>query len=101
MNGKSGRFSYYVCGTLLKKGASLCPAHYLNAGRFEHLVVDKIKKHILTGDGLTQLAQLVNQEMDSASRSQRDELNAVIEEMSNNRSFSGSFQAGTNIFSPL
>ena len=62
---KSGQFSYYVCGTLLKKGAGSCPAHYLNSAKFESLVVDKIKKHILTSDNLTQLVQLVNEEMES------------------------------------
>jgi len=32
---KSGQFTYYVCGTLLKKGAGACPARYLNSQQFE------------------------------------------------------------------
>jgi len=35
---KSGKFAYYVCGTLLKRGAGTCRALYLNAGKFEALV---------------------------------------------------------------
>ena len=41
---KSGKFAYYVCGTLLKRGKGTCKAPYLNARRLEGLVVDK-KEH--------------------------------------------------------
>ena len=56
---KSGKFSYYVCGTLSKKGAGACKATYLNSGKFERLVVSKIKEHILTPDNLTRLVEMV------------------------------------------
>ena len=80
---KGGQFSYYVCGTLNKKGAGSCPAHYLNSAKFEGLVVDKIKEHILTAENLTQLVHLVNEEMDNASKSYRDELDAISDEVIN------------------
>ncbi|MFC2027027.1 recombinase family protein, partial [Chloroflexota bacterium] len=32
---KSGKFSYYICGSLSKKGAGACKAKYLNAPKFE------------------------------------------------------------------
>jgi len=80
---KGGQFSYYVCGTLNKKGAGSCPAHYLNSAKFEGLVVDKIKEHILTAENLTRLVHLVNEEMDSASKSYRDELDAICDEVIN------------------
>ncbi len=80
---KGGQFSYYVCGTLNKKGAGSCPAHYLNSAKFEGLVVDKIKEHILTAENLTQLVHLVNEEMDSASKSYRGELDAISDEIIN------------------
>ena len=38
---KSGKFTYYVCGTLLKKGAEACPTRYLNSQRFENLIISK------------------------------------------------------------
>lgn len=47
---KSGQFSYYVCGTLNKKGSGSCRAKYLNANEFERLIVNRIKQHILTPD---------------------------------------------------
>jgi len=66
---KSGKFSYYVCGTLSKKGAGSCKATYLNSSKFEKLVVSKIKEHILTPDNLTRLVEMVNEEMDAAASS--------------------------------
>lgn len=77
---KSGQFSYYVCSTLLKKGAGSCPAHYLNSAKFEGVVVDKIKEHILTSDNLPRLAQVVNKGMDCVSRSYQEELDAISDE---------------------
>ena len=79
---KSGRFSYYVCGTLIKKGAKSCPAHYLNRDKFEGLVIDKIKEQILTKENLIRLVELVNEELDSASNSYKDELDGISSELS-------------------
>ncbi len=31
---KGGQFHYYVCGTLLKKGAGSCSAPYINSQKF-------------------------------------------------------------------
>ena len=77
VDAKSGQFSYYVCGTLLKKGAGSCLAHYLNSAKFEGLVIDKIKEHILTNENLARLVNLVNEEMDSTSKTYQDELYAL------------------------
>ena len=78
---KGGQFSYYVCGTLLKKGAGSCQAHYLNSRKFEGLVVGKIKEHILTEENLKELVRLVNEEMDSASSEYQDELDTISGEV--------------------
>jgi site-specific DNA recombinase len=78
---KSGKFSYYVCGSLTKRGAGSCSTPYLNSGKFEHLVTSKIKEHILTPENLTELVELVNEEMDAASTEYRDELDTIISEI--------------------
>ena len=78
---KSGKFSYYVCSTLCKKGAGSCLSRYLNSTKFEGLVIDKIKQHILTEDNLVCLVNLVNEEMDSASKSYQNELGLILNEM--------------------
>lgn len=82
MDAKSGQFSYYVCGTLAKKGAGSCPAQYLNSRKFEAAVIEKIRERILTEENLEHLVALVNEEMDGATKAHRDELEAVHEEVS-------------------
>ena len=74
---KSGQFAYYVCGTLDKKGSGACQAQYLNADKFETLVVCKIRERILTRENLIKLVKLVHEEMDCATKSYQDELDVV------------------------
>ena len=45
---KSGKFSYYVCQSVTKRGSGACNASRLNARRFEELVVGKIRGNVLT-----------------------------------------------------
>jgi site-specific DNA recombinase len=78
---KSGKFSYYVCGTLNKKGAGSCQAYYFNSRRFEESVIKAIREDILTEEHLTRLVELVNQEMDTDSKQHEDELEAVLGEI--------------------
>jgi site-specific DNA recombinase len=78
---KSGKFSYYVCGTLAKKGASSCPARYLNSEGFETAVINKIKEHVLTPDNLTGLVKSVNEEMDGLAIDYRQRLDNIIGEL--------------------
>ena len=77
---KGGRFSYYVCGTLLKQGAGACEAAYLNSRKFEKLVIDKIKERILTEDNLRELVRLVNEEMDAEAAGVKERLEVILGE---------------------
>ena len=74
---KGGKFSYYVCGTLLKKGAGSCDARYLNSRKFEELVINKVKEHILTEENLRELARQVNEEMDTSVVRYWEELDII------------------------
>ncbi len=78
---KSGQFTYYVCGTLLKKGAGSCPTRYLNSQQFEGLVIDKIKEHVLTTGNLTRLVNMVNEEMDGLAVEYRQRLDGIVDEI--------------------
>ena len=78
---KGGRFSYYVCGTLLSKGAGSCDAAYLNKRKFEDLILGKIKERILTEENLRELVRLVNEEMDAFAGKCQGRLDTVIEEL--------------------
>ena len=78
---KGGQFTYYVCGTLIRQGAGSCDTPYLNARKFESLVIDKIKAHVLTEDNLRELVRLVNEEMDAKASVYREGLDTIIREM--------------------
>ena len=78
---KSGKYSYYVCGTLLHQGSGACDARYLNARWFESFVIDQIKERILIPENLEELVRLVNEEMDGASEARRQELEAIDGEL--------------------
>ena len=78
---KSGRFSYYVCGTLLKQGSGTCNTPYQNAPNFERLVIDRIKERILTKENLRELVRYVNEEMDVATIENRKRLDTIATEL--------------------
>ena len=76
---KGGKFSYYVCGTLNKKGSGACQAKYINAEKFESLVIEQINKRIFSKDHLINLVRMVNEEVDSTMSSFQNELNLIID----------------------
>ena len=78
---KHGQFTYYVCGTLLKKGAGSCPARYINGKAFELAVTNKIKEEILTEQNLKELVRQVNEEVDIASVEYRERLDTILSEL--------------------
>jgi site-specific DNA recombinase len=81
MEAKNGKFSYYVCSTLNKKGSGSCAARYLNSKKLDGTVIDKIKKHVLTPENLTKLAEFVSQELDSDLESYQKELGPIEKEL--------------------
>jgi site-specific DNA recombinase len=80
---KGGKFAYYTCGTVIKKGAGACKARAYSAGKFERQVIEEIKQHVLTSENLTKLVELVNEEMDSVALGYRENLDTIIEEIAN------------------
>ena len=82
---KSGKFSYYVCQSLLKHGRDACDAPRLNARRFEGLVVDQIRANILTESNIRDLVRLVDEEMDAVASEHRTQLETVESELADVR----------------
>ena len=80
---KSGRFSYYVCQSVMKRASGACDAPRLNARRFEELVVGKIRENILTESNIRKLVKLVDEEMDGVAREQRQRLETIESELVN------------------
>jgi hypothetical protein len=81
MEAKSGKFSYYVCGTLNKKGSGSCEARYLNSRKLEGIIIDKIKSHVLTSENLSKLAEFVSKELNSNLESCHEDLNTIEKEL--------------------
>ena len=78
---KSGKYTYYVCQSLLKLGPEACSAPRLNAKAFEKLIVDQIRENILTESNIRDLVKLLDEEMDGVAREQRERLAAIEEEL--------------------
>ena len=78
---KSGRFAYYVCGTLHREGAGTCKARYLNAPKTEAFILDKIKERILTDEIITELVTLVAEEIDAMAGEMNGRLQAIAAEI--------------------
>ncbi len=82
---KGGRYTYYVCHSLLKRGSGTCATPRLNAKHFEHLIVDQIRQHILTESNMRDLVKMVNEEMDSVIREQQERVEAADAELADIR----------------
>ena len=53
----------------------------LNAKRFERLIIDQIREHILTGSNMRELVRLVNEEMDAVVAGERERLETAEAEL--------------------
>ena len=84
---KSGRYFYYVCQSLVKRGKESCDAPRLNARRFEKQVVDHIRLNLLTEGNVTELVKLVDEETEGFDRDQRARLEALEAEISEVRTW--------------
>ena len=78
---KSGKYSYYVCHSLLMRGSGTCDTPRLNAKSFEKLIVDEIRANILTESNIRDLVKLLDEEMDGVASEQRERLKTIEEEI--------------------
>ena len=83
---KSGKYTYYICHSLLKRGKGTCLTPRLNAKKFEKIIVDEIRANILTESNIRDLVKLLDEEMDGVAREQRERLESIdgeLEEVKN------------------
>ena len=83
---KSGKYTYYICHSLLKRGKGTCLTPRLNAKKFEKIIVDEIRANILTESNIRDLVKLLDEEMDGVARDQRHMLESIdgeLEEVKN------------------
>ena len=79
--GKGGQYAYYVCRLRIRLGKGACTTPWLNARRFEQLIVDRIRSGILTEGNNGDLAKVVVQEVDRLAREQRKLLETIESEI--------------------
>ena len=78
---KSGKYTYYVCQSILKQGSGSCDTPRLNAKSFEGVIVSSIRDHILTESNIRELVKMVDEEMDGVAREQRQNLETIEAEL--------------------
>ncbi len=78
---KSGRFAYYVCQSIMKRGKDACDSPRINARRFEEMVIDKIRTNILTDGNIRALVKVVDERMDSVASEQHKRLETIDDEL--------------------
>ena len=78
---KSGKYTYYICHSLLKRGKGTCKTPRLNAKRFEKIIVDELRANILTESNIRDLVKLLDEEMDGVARDQRERLESIDREL--------------------
>ena len=78
---KSGKYTYYVCHSLLKKGKGTCKTPRLNSKNFEGIIVSNIRENILTESNIRDLVKIVDQETGGVAREQRKRLKVIEEEL--------------------
>ena len=83
---KSGKYTHYICHSLLKRGKGTCETPRLNAKNFEKIIDDEIRANILTESNIRDLVKLLDEEMDGVAREQRERLESIdgeLEEVKN------------------
>ncbi len=79
---KSGKFAYYVCASLFREGAGACSnGRYLNAGKVEDYIIEKVRERILTEETITELVALVAEEIDALAGEVNGRLKAIGAEL--------------------
>ena len=78
---KSGRYTYYVCQSVLKRGSGVCKTPRLNAKNVESLIVGEIRENILTESNIRDLVILLDEQLDGVAREQRQKLDSIEEEL--------------------
>ena len=78
---KSGKYTYYVCQSVLKRGKGACKTPRLNAKKFEKIIVDELRANVLTESNIKDLVKVVDEEMDGVASEQRDRLETIEDEL--------------------
>ena len=78
---KSGKYTYYVCQSLMERDSGTSKTPRLNAKKIENTIVDELRANILTESNIRGLVMLLDEEMDGAAREERQKLESIEAEL--------------------
>ena len=78
---KSGKYTYYVCHSLLKRGGGTCDTPRLNARNFDNFILQQIQENILAESNIRALIKVLDEEMEGVVRKERKRLATIEEEL--------------------
>ena len=78
---KSGKYTYYVCQSLMERDSGTSKTPRLNAKKIENTIVDELRANILTESNIRDLVMLLDEEMDGAAREERQKLESIEAEL--------------------
>ena len=74
---KGGRRSRYVYSSLFKCGSSSCRPPRFKAKRFDSLIFDQLRDHVLAESNVRKLVKLSGEELDGAAREEHIRLELI------------------------
>ena len=78
---KSGKYTYYVCQSILKTGRGSCETPRINARSFEETIVRNLRENVLTEGNIRGLVNVLDEEMDGLAHEQRGRLESTEVEL--------------------
>ena len=78
---KSGKYTYYVCQSILKTGSGSCETPRINAKTFGETIVRNLRENILTEGNIRGLVNILDEEMDGLAHEQRGRLESIEGEL--------------------
>ena len=78
---KSGKYTYYVCQSILKTGSGSCETPRINARSFEETIVRNLRENVLTEGNILGLVNVLDEEMDGVAHEQRGRLESIEGEL--------------------
>ena len=82
---KSGKYTYYVCHSFVKRAPGSCDSPRVDASQFEELVVGLIRSNILTEGNIRSLVNVVDEQMDDVAGDERKQLETIESELADVR----------------
>ena len=78
---KSGKYTYYVCHSLLKRSGGTCDTPRLNARTFDKFILQQIQENILAESNIRALIKVLDEQMEGVIRKERQRLATIEEEL--------------------